>query len=150
MRVSGRLRGLFAVPLFAVLASCEILGVEQGCDICTLTARIRGEVTTIDGAAVVGATVTLRALYGAGAVGPCGWAESNAFLTVTTTTGSAGLFDESVGATSIMGPTCVEVSVEPPEASGLATAVDSIRAGFVGREDEPVAVDVVVVLEDEG
>ncbi len=114
-----------------------------GCDICTLTARLVGTVRSETGNEVMGASIALVPLYSA--LGdPCG--RSTDIETVHATSDSKGQFTATVGAHSILGPRCIEVSIAEIPALELGPLVDTIEAQFVLPGESPPVVHAAFVL----
>ena len=139
------LRARFVASVFAlalVLAGCES-PTETRCDICTLWVRVAGTVEAESGAPVAGVTVETVPFYG----DPCSASRDSALELQSTTTNGQGEFEQFVEATSILGPSCVTVRIEPSGEAGLAGAVDTFPADFVRTDESPNTVSATFVLE---
>jgi hypothetical protein len=142
--MNGWPRWILGAFLLLGVNGCESPVAE--CDICTLTARVQGDVSTESGSPVVGAEVTLHALYGL-TEAPCGTYDGFADPPSVDSTDADGRFDMDVGGVSIGGPICVEVRVEPPLGLEAPPVADSVPAEFVlpGERPEVARVDLIMM-----
>jgi hypothetical protein len=121
---------------------------DPGCvDICTIWSVVEGTVATSAGVPVSEADVELRFMYD----GPAGGGEITCQLigddeVNLTTTDAAGAFFARLDALSIFPPDCVEVTVEPPEESGLTSVVDTVFVEWSQREESAPRSHISLVL----
>lgn len=120
---------------------------DPGCvDICTIWSVLEGTVATSAGVPVPEADVELRLMYDGPAGGEitCQLFEDDEMD--LTTTDAAGAFFARLDALSIFPPDCVEVTVDPPEESGLNSVVDTVFVDWSQHEESAPVIHMSLVL----
>ena len=141
----ARWRTLLPAGAFLYLACSP---TDPGCvDICTIWSVLEGTVATSAGVPVPEADVELRLMYD----GPAAGGENTCQLLEDdevdlTTTDAAGAFFARLDALSILPPDCVEVTVDPPEESGLSSVVDTVLVEWSLREESAPRSHMSLVL----
>lgn len=122
---------------------------DSGCiDICSIWSDLEGTVATSGGAPVPDADVQLRLMYIGPAAGGEVTCQSPADEMDLTTTDATGAFFARLHALSIGPPDCVEVTVDPPEESGLGPVVATVFIDWSQNERSPPVRRVRLVLPD--